>query len=108
MSPDERPTGPLQSEQLPLDGSDELDVVDAELLDDPDDMTTEELAAWLRDTARPAPAGPGRPAELTLTEAAKAAAVSRRTLHRRLAADELPGAHKGGPNGSWLIPYTAL
>ena len=108
MSPDERPTGPLQSEQLPLDDADGLDVVDAELLDDPDDMTTEQLAEWLRATVRPAPAAAAGPAELTLTQAADAVGVSRRTLHRRLAADELPGAHKGGQAGSWLIPWPAL
>jgi hypothetical protein len=51
--------------------------------------------------------------ELTVTEAAKATGVDRRTIRRRLDADEFPNAHrddgKQGPgSGPWLIPVEDL
>jgi len=51
--------------------------------------------------------------ELTVTEAAKAAGVDRRTIRRRLDADDFPNAHrdtgKQGPgSGPWLIPVEDL
>jgi len=53
-----------------------------------------------------------RPA-LTLTEAARAAGVDRRTLRRRLDAGELPNAYRdrgrqGPGTGPWLIPVGDL
>jgi predicted DNA-binding protein (UPF0251 family) len=52
--------------------------------------------------------------ELTVTEAAKATGVDRRTISRRLEADAFPNAHRapgrqGQPeNGPWLIPVADL
>jgi hypothetical protein len=52
--------------------------------------------------------------ELTITEAAKATGVDRRTISRRLNADAFPNAHRdvgrqGQPeSGPWLIPVTDL
>ena len=51
--------------------------------------------------------------ELTLTEAAKAAAVSRKTIRRRLDADEFPNARRlssgaGPAAGPWVIPVADL
>ena len=47
-------------------------------------------------------------AELTVTQAAEAVGVHRRTITRKLDAGLLPGAHRDGPGGTWLIPWTAL
>jgi hypothetical protein len=52
--------------------------------------------------------------ELTITEAAKATGVDRRTISRRLDADAFPNAHRdvgkqGQPEGGpWLIPIADL
>lgn len=51
--------------------------------------------------------------ELTLTEAATAAGVSRKTIRRRLDADEFPNAQRldgpaGTATGPWVIPVTDL
>ena len=60
--------------------------------------------------AMPATARP----ELTVTEAAKATGVDRRTISRRLDADAFPNAHRdvgrqGQPeSGPWLIPVADL
>jgi hypothetical protein len=58
-------------------------------------------------------AAPESRPELTVTEAAKAAGVDRRTIRRRLDADDFPNAHrdtgKQGPeSGPWLIPVEDL
>lgn len=49
-----------------------------------------------------------RPA-LTITEAARAAGVDRRTIRRRLDAGDLPNAYRDPPEeGAWQIPVTDL
>lgn len=46
--------------------------------------------------------------DLTITEAAKAARVDRRTIRRRLDADTFPNAYRQGPDGPWKIPVGDL
>lgn len=46
--------------------------------------------------------------DLTITEAAKAARVDRRTIRRRLDSDTFPNAYRQGPDGPWKIPVGDL
>jgi hypothetical protein len=55
----------------------------------------------------PEPADPERPA-LSITEAAKAAGVDRRTIRRRLDADAFPNAYRDPTEGSWRLPVADL